>query len=92
MLLGMLRNWISVLYFGCLTLGTTFYIYSGWLFVWSLLFVVSSCSVSSLMTTTEAVVFELPKDEKDAPAMGGGMGGMGGMDYWGTSNHDTHWV
>lgn len=33
-------------------------------------------SVSSLMTTTEAVVVELPKDEKDAPAMGGGMGGM----------------
>lgn len=36
-------------------------------------------SVSSLMTTTEAVVTELPKDDKEAPAMGGG--GMGGMDY-----------
>lgn len=35
------------------------------------------------MTTTEAVVTEIPKDEKEAPAMGGGMGGMGGMDYWG---------
>lgn len=38
------------------------------------------CSVSSLMTTTEAIVVELPKDDKDLP-MGGGMGGMGGMDY-----------
>ncbi|XP_044500887.1 chaperonin CPN60, mitochondrial [Mangifera indica] len=42
---------------------------------------VDAASVSSLMTTTEAVVVELPKDEKEAPAMGGGMGGMGGMDY-----------
>lgn len=33
-------------------------------------------SVSSLMTTTEAVVAELPKDDKEAPAMGGGMSGM----------------
>jgi chaperonin GroEL len=33
-------------------------------------------SVSSLMTTTEAVVTEIPKEEKEAPAMGGGMGGM----------------
>jgi len=39
------------------------------------------CSVSSLMTTTEAVVSELPKDDNDTPAMPGGMGGMGGMDY-----------
>ncbi|CAK7336188.1 unnamed protein product [Dovyalis caffra] len=38
---------------------------------------VDAASVSSLMTTTEAVVTELPKDEKDAPAMGPGMG----MDY-----------
>lgn len=35
------------------------------------------CSVSSLMTTTEAVVSELPNDNKDTPAMAGGMGGMG---------------
>lgn len=28
------------------------------------------------MTTTEAVVSELPKEDKDVPAMGGGMGGM----------------
>ncbi|XP_073002345.1 chaperonin CPN60-2, mitochondrial [Typha latifolia] len=37
---------------------------------------VDAASVSSLMTTTEAVVVELPKEEKDTPAMGGGMGGM----------------
>ncbi|KAJ4774211.1 60 kDa chaperonin [Rhynchospora pubera] len=37
---------------------------------------VDAASVSSLMTTTEAVVVELPKDEKDAPPMGAGMGGM----------------
>ncbi|KAG5560510.1 hypothetical protein RHGRI_003729 [Rhododendron griersonianum] len=41
---------------------------------------VDAASVSSLMTTTEAIVVELPKDEKDIGAMGG-MGGMGGMDY-----------
>ncbi|KAL6078153.1 chaperonin [Balamuthia mandrillaris] len=34
-------------------------------------------SVASLMTTMEAMVVELPKDDK--PMMGGGMGGMGGM-------------
>lgn len=28
------------------------------------------------MTTTEAIVVEQPKDEKAAPEMGGGMGGM----------------
>ncbi|KAJ6819892.1 chaperonin CPN60-2, mitochondrial [Iris pallida] len=38
---------------------------------------VDAASVASLLTTTEAVVVELPKDEKSAPAMGGGMGGMG---------------
>ncbi|XP_011020718.1 PREDICTED: chaperonin CPN60-2, mitochondrial-like isoform X2 [Populus euphratica] len=38
---------------------------------------VDAASVSSLMTTTETVVTELPKDENDAPAMGPGMG----MDY-----------
>ncbi|XP_077252747.1 chaperonin CPN60-2, mitochondrial-like isoform X1 [Tasmannia lanceolata] len=37
---------------------------------------VDAASVSSLMTTTEAVVVELPKDEKEVPSMGGGMGGM----------------
>ncbi|XP_009616503.1 chaperonin CPN60-2, mitochondrial [Nicotiana tabacum] len=37
---------------------------------------VDAASVSSLLTTTEAVVVELPKDEKETPPMGGGMGGM----------------
>ncbi|CAL9769940.1 unnamed protein product [Musa acuminata subsp. burmannicoides] len=37
---------------------------------------VDAASVSSLMTTTEAVVVELPKDEKETPPMGPGMGGM----------------
>ncbi|CAL9189746.1 unnamed protein product [Musa hybrid cultivar] len=41
---------------------------------------VDAASVSSLMTTTESVIVEVPKNE-DAPAMGAGMGGMGGMDY-----------
>lgn len=40
---------------------------------------VDAASVSSLMTTTEAIVVEQPKDEKAAPAMGGG--GMGDMEY-----------
>ncbi|KAJ9565009.1 hypothetical protein OSB04_000975 [Centaurea solstitialis] len=35
---------------------------------------VDAASVSSLLTTTEAVIVELPKDEKEAPSMGGGMG------------------
>ncbi|CAJ2639542.1 unnamed protein product [Trifolium pratense] len=34
---------------------------------------VDAASVSSLMTTTEAVVSELPKDDKDGPAIPGGM-------------------
>ncbi|XP_059660226.1 chaperonin CPN60-2, mitochondrial-like [Cornus florida] len=34
---------------------------------------VDAASVSSLLTTTEAVVVELPKVEKEAPPMGGGM-------------------
>ncbi|KAH9560355.1 hypothetical protein CY35_06G100800 [Sphagnum magellanicum] len=42
-----------------------------------------AASVSSLMTTTEAVVADFPKEEKEMVGMGGGMGagGMGGMDY-----------
>jgi len=41
----------------------------------------NAASVAGLMITTEAMVAEAPKDEK-APAMpGGGMGGMGDMDY-----------
>ncbi|XP_057772185.1 chaperonin CPN60, mitochondrial [Salvia miltiorrhiza] len=43
---------------------------------------VDAASVSSLMTTTEAIVVEQPTEEKAGPPMGGGgMGGMGGMDY-----------
>jgi chaperonin GroEL len=39
-----------------------------------------AASVAGLLITTEAMVTERPK--KEAPAMpGGGMGGMGGMDY-----------
>jgi chaperonin GroEL len=40
----------------------------------------NAASIAGLMITTEAMVAERPG--KDAPAMpGGGMGGMGGMDY-----------
>jgi len=35
--------------------------------------------VASLLLTTEAMVAELPKDEKGGGGGGGGMGGMGGM-------------
>jgi chaperonin GroEL len=39
-------------------------------------------SVAGLLVTTEAMVAEMPKKESGAPHMpGGGMGGMGGMDY-----------
>ncbi|XP_022728508.1 chaperonin CPN60-2, mitochondrial-like [Durio zibethinus] len=39
---------------------------------------VDAASVASLMTTTEAIVTELPKDETAGPAT---PGGMGGLDY-----------
>ncbi|KAL7145105.1 hypothetical protein ABFS83_07G057200 [Erythranthe nasuta] len=44
---------------------------------------VDAASVSSLMTTTEAIVVEQPSSDKAGPPMGGGggMGGMGDMDY-----------
>ena len=39
-------------------------------------------SVAGLLVTTEAMIAEMPKKDSGAPAMpGGGMGGMGGMDY-----------
>ncbi|GJN30276.1 hypothetical protein PR202_gb18567 [Eleusine coracana subsp. coracana] len=38
---------------------------------------VDAASVSSLMTTTESIIVEIPKEESNAPAMGG----MGGMEY-----------
>src|SRR5512144_2270115 len=39
----------------------------------------NAASVASLLLTTEAMVAELPKDEKPSMPGGGGMGGMGGM-------------
>jgi chaperonin GroEL len=39
----------------------------------------NAASIAGLMLTTEAMVSELPDDDKSAPAMPGGMGGMGGM-------------
>src|SRR5213079_3639651 len=43
----------------------------------------NAASIAGLLITTEAMVAERPKKESAAPAMppGGGMGGMGGMDY-----------
>jgi len=42
----------------------------------------NAASVAGLLITTEAMVAELPKEEKAAmPGGGGGMGGMGDMDY-----------
>jgi chaperonin GroEL len=40
----------------------------------------NAASVAGLLITTEAAVSELPEDKPAAP-MGGGMGGMGGMDF-----------
>ena len=40
----------------------------------------NASSVAGLMLTTDAMVAELPKDEKPMPGGGGGMGGMGDMD------------
>jgi len=40
----------------------------------------NAASVASLLLTTEAMVAELPKDEKPSMPGGGGMGGMGDMD------------
>ena len=40
----------------------------------------NAASVAALMLTTDAMVAELPKEDKGmAGGMGGGMGGMGGM-------------
>jgi chaperonin GroEL len=41
----------------------------------------NAASISGLLLTTEAVITELPEKEKSPPMPGGGMGGMGGMDY-----------
>merc|ERR1719506_2367479 len=40
-----------------------------------------AASVASLMTTTEALIADIPQETKDAGGMGGGMGGMGDFDY-----------
>ena len=41
-----------------------------------------AASIAGLLITTEAMVAEVPKKNQGAPAMpGGGMGGMGGMDF-----------
>ena len=40
-----------------------------------------AASVASLLITTEAMVAERPKKESPPAMPGGGMGGMGGMDY-----------
>src|SRR6266536_488497 len=41
----------------------------------------NAASIAGLLLTTEALVTELPEKEKTPPMPGGGMGGMGGMDY-----------
>ena len=40
-----------------------------------------AASIAGLMITTEAMVAETPKKKEAPPMPGGGMGGMGGMDY-----------
>ncbi|MGA9501967.1 MAG: chaperonin GroEL, partial [Pseudolabrys sp.] len=40
-----------------------------------------AASVAGLLITTEAMVAEVPKKNQGAPAMPGGGGGMGGMDF-----------
>ena len=43
----------------------------------------NAASVAALLITTEAMVAEIPKKSAGAGGMppGGGMGGMGGMDF-----------
>src|SRR3982075_3495934 len=41
----------------------------------------NAASISGLFLTTEALITEIPEKEKTPPMPGGGMGGMGGMDY-----------
>lgn len=40
--------------------------------------IVDASGVASLLTTAEAVITDIPKEEPAMPGMGGGMGGMGG--------------
>ena len=39
----------------------------------------NASSIASLLLTTEALICEIPEEKKEAPAMPGGGGGMGGM-------------
>jgi chaperonin GroEL len=39
----------------------------------------NAASVAALILTSEAAIYEKPKDKESAPPMGGGGGGMGGM-------------
>ncbi|HEX9424806.1 MAG TPA: chaperonin GroEL [Pyrinomonadaceae bacterium] len=39
----------------------------------------NAASIAGLMLTTEAMVADVPEEDKGSPAMPGGMGGMGGM-------------
>ena len=41
----------------------------------------NAASIAGLMITTEAMVAEAPKKDEPAMPQGGGMGGMGGMDF-----------
>lgn len=41
----------------------------------------NAASVAGLVITTEAIVTDLPKEDKVAAGAGGGMGGMGDMDF-----------
>ena len=40
-----------------------------------------AASVAGLLITTEAAISEKPEDKPAMPMPGGGMGGMGGMDF-----------
>ncbi|HEV7234075.1 MAG TPA: chaperonin GroEL, partial [Sphingorhabdus sp.] len=40
-----------------------------------------AASVAGLLITTEATISDAPEDKAPAMPMGGGMGGMGGMDF-----------
>ncbi|MDR2501390.1 MAG: chaperonin GroEL [Treponema sp.] len=41
----------------------------------------NAASIASLLLTTECAVTDIPEKKEAAPMPGGGMGGMGGMDY-----------
>jgi chaperonin GroEL len=41
----------------------------------------NAASIASLLLTTECAITDIPEKKDSAPAPGGGMGGMGGMEY-----------